>query len=94
MTRRAALFLYTFAGWTLFVWIVFIRNISKDKNHTTGFKDVHITLAVISIAFAIGCAVVVRRARQRRDAGIGSAPGTPTGTATGAELQEGSRHMA
>ena len=80
MNRRAAVFLYTFAGWTLFVWIVFIRNISKDRTHTAGFKAVHITLAVISIAFAIGCAVVVRRSRQRRD--------------TGAELQEGSRHMA
>jgi len=84
VNRRAAVFLYTFAGWTLFVWIVFIRNISKDRTHTAGFKAVHITLAVISIAFAIGCAVVVRRSRPRRDAGAGA----------GVELQEGSRHMA
>jgi len=77
-------FLYTFAGWTLFVWAVFIRNISKDRTHTTGFKEVHITLAVISIAFAAGCVAVVRKARQRRE----PAPSLDDG------VQEGSRHMA
>ena len=65
MTRRAAAFLYTFAGWTLFVWVVFIRNIAKDHTHSSGFKVVHITLAVISIGFAAVTALVVRRARQR-----------------------------
>jgi hypothetical protein len=65
VTRRAAAFLYTFAGWTLFVWVVFIRNIAKDHTHSSGFKVVHITLAVISIGFAAGTALVVRRARQR-----------------------------
>ena len=67
VTRRAAAFLYTFAGWTLFVWVVFIRNIAKDHTHSTGFKVVHITLAVISLAFAAGCVAVVRRARSRVD---------------------------
>ncbi len=84
MTRRAAAFLYTFAGWTLFVWVVFIRNIAKDHTHTTGFKVVHITLAVISIAFAAGCVAVVRRARQSRP------PAAPVED----RVQEGSRHMA
>ena len=65
MTRRAAVFLYAFAGWTVFVWVVFIRNIAKDHTHTTGFKVVHIVLAVISIAFAAGCFAVVGRARRR-----------------------------
>jgi hypothetical protein len=65
VTRRAAAFLYTFAGWTLFVWVVFIRNIAKDHTHSSGFKVVHITLAVISIGFAAGTTLVVRRARQR-----------------------------
>jgi len=65
VTRRAAAFLYTFAGWTLFVWVVFIRNIAKDHTHSSGFKVVHITLAVISIGFAAGATLVVRRARQR-----------------------------
>ena len=65
MTRRAAVFLYAFAGWTVFVWVVFIRNIAKDHTHTTGFKVVHIILAVISIAFAAGCFAVVGRVRRR-----------------------------
>jgi hypothetical protein len=67
VTRRAAVFLYAFAGWTVFVWVVFIRNITKDHTHSTGFKVVHITLAVISIAFAAGCFAVVGRARRRAE---------------------------
>jgi hypothetical protein len=85
VTRRAAVYLYAFAGWTLFVWVVFIRNISKDHTHTTGFKVVHITLAVISIAFAAGCVAVVRRTRHSRD--------EPTDQPEG-RVQEGSRHIA
>jgi hypothetical protein len=65
VTRRAAAFLYTFAGWTLFVWVVFVRNILKDHTHSTGFKVVHVTLAVISVGFAAGTVLLVRGARQR-----------------------------
>ena len=79
MTRRAALFLRVFAGWTVFVWVVFIRNITKDHTHSTGFKVVHITLAVISLAFAAGCFAVV--ARSRRDGPVSPA-GDPATSAT------------
>ncbi|MHB8467632.1 MAG: SCO4848 family membrane protein [Acidimicrobiales bacterium] len=64
MTRRTATFLYVFGGWTVFVWAVFIRNIAKDHTHTTGFKVVHIALAIVSLAFAAGCFWVVSRARR------------------------------
>jgi hypothetical protein len=64
VTRRTATFLYAFAGWTIFVWAVFIRNVAKDHTHSTGFKVVHITLAIISLAFAAGCLWVVGRARR------------------------------
>jgi hypothetical protein len=64
VTRRIAWFLRIFAGWTVFVWVVFIRNIAKDHTHSSGFKVVHITLAVISLAFAAGCFAVVSRARR------------------------------
>lgn len=64
VTRRAAAFLYVFAGWTVFVWAVFIRNISKAHRYSAAFKIVHIALAAISIAFAAGCFVVVQRARR------------------------------
>jgi uncharacterized RDD family membrane protein YckC len=78
VTRRAAAFLYVFAGWTVFVWAVFIRNISKSHRYSAGFKAVHIVLAVISIAFAAGCFVVVQRARRAE----------PTD-----QLARGSRHI-
>jgi hypothetical protein len=89
VSRRAALFLYTFAGWTLFVWVVFIRNISKDRTHTTGFKAVHITLAVISIAFAAGCALVVRHVRRSRAVREDSQLRDVV-----TSVQDGSRHIA
>ncbi len=80
MTRRVATFLYVFAGWTVFVWAVFIRNVAKDNTHGTGFKVVHITLAIISLDFAAGCFWVVSRARR-------VSPEVPATSATGSEHQ-------
>jgi hypothetical protein len=67
VTRRSAIFLRVFAGWTVFVWVTFIRNVSRDHSHGTGFKVVHITLAVISLIFAIVTFVVVSRGRRPAD---------------------------
>jgi hypothetical protein len=67
VTRRSANYLRVFAAWTAFVWVTFIRNIANDHTHSTGFKVVHIVLAVISLAFAAGTVMVV--ARERRHAG-------------------------
>lgn len=53
MPKRDALVLRLAAGWTVFVWAVFVRNMLKDHTHGTSFKVVHITLAVISVAFAV-----------------------------------------
>jgi hypothetical protein len=64
VSRRAAAFLYAFAAWTVFVWAVFIRNISKAHRYSWGFKAVHIGLAIVSIAFAAGCFRVVHRSRR------------------------------
>ena len=69
MSRRAAVFLYVFAGWTVWVWAVLIRNMAADHTHSTGFKVVHVTLAVISIAFAAGTVLIVRRVRRQRRLG-------------------------
>jgi hypothetical protein len=65
MTRRLATYLYVFAGWTVFVWAVFIRNISRDHTHGTAFKVVHIGLAVISLLLAAGTFWLVSRAGVR-----------------------------
>jgi len=68
MTRRQATLLRAFCAWTVFVWVVFVRNILKDDSHSTGFKVVHSVLAAVSVAFAVAGWIVVRRVRQRREA--------------------------
>jgi hypothetical protein len=71
MTRRSAAFLRAFAGWTVFVWLVFVRNILRDRQHSAGFKVVHVVLAVVSVAFALGTLAVVARARRSSDVPAG-----------------------
>ncbi len=67
MTKRDGVVLRAAAGWTVFVWATFIRNMLKDNTHTTGFKVVHITLAVVSLGFA--AAIWMIAARNRKHAG-------------------------
>jgi hypothetical protein len=64
VSRRAANYLRIFAAWTVFVWVTFIRNISRDHTHKTAFKVVHIGLAIVSLALAIGALWVVSRERR------------------------------
>jgi Na+/melibiose symporter-like transporter len=64
VSRRAAWFLYAFAAWTVFVWVVFIKNIARAHQYSFGFKAVHIVLAAISIVFAAVSFTVVRRVRR------------------------------
>jgi Na+/melibiose symporter-like transporter len=66
MRWRDAMILRVAAVWTAFVWVTFIRNIAGD-NHSTGFKVVHITLAVISIGFAVLIWRVAHRALHGSD---------------------------
>jgi hypothetical protein len=72
VTRRSAAYLYVFAGWTVFVWVVFIKNITKAHQFSSGFKAIHITLAIISIVFAAGCFYVVGRTRRSGRVGDGA----------------------
>jgi hypothetical protein len=65
MTRSEAVLLRAFALWTVWVWGTRIGNVLNDDTRSTGFKVVHITLAVVSVAFAIAAWIVVRRARYR-----------------------------
>lgn len=70
MTRRDAVIVRTFAGWTLFVWLTRIKNILEDGDRDFGFKAVHVGLAVVSVALAAAAwrAVSRSRARARVDA--------------------------
>jgi Na+/melibiose symporter-like transporter len=65
MTRREALVLRAFAVWTVFVWVVFVRNVIGDDKHDFGFKAVHTLLAVISVAFAVIAWQMVSKVRHR-----------------------------
>jgi hypothetical protein len=86
VTRPVARFLTAFAGWTIFVWVVFIRNVVKDHTHSTGFKVVHVTLAVVSLAFAAACLWIVARARRSGRSGL--SPADPSTSATPSVRQE------
>ena len=92
VTKRQALLLRAFCAWTVFVWVVFVRNILRDDTHTTGFKVVHTVLAVVSVAFAVAAWIVVRQLRQpsrRARADAKAADGT-TAAALGADSVDAS----
>jgi hypothetical protein len=62
MNFRSAVFLRAFAVWTIFVWVTRIKNVF-DQGRGAGFVIVHVVLALISIAFAVGTFAVVRKER-------------------------------
>ena len=55
--------LQAFAAWTIWVWGTRIWNVIGDDERTTGFKVVHIVLAVVSVAFAVATWMIARRNR-------------------------------
>jgi len=63
MSSRDRLWLRVTVGWTLFVWLVFTKNIVGDPKHSFGFKAVHVALAVVSIVLAFGVWAVASRNR-------------------------------
>jgi hypothetical protein len=66
MTRTQSLVLRAFAVWTVWVWGTRIWNIWGD-DHGVGFKVVHSVLALVSVAFAVACWVIVSRVRSRSE---------------------------
>ncbi len=76
MSRRDTLILSATALWTFFIWAVFVRNKMGDETRGTGFKVVHLTLAVVSVGLAVAIWRVASRsgtrARSRERAGTPS----------------------
>jgi small neutral amino acid transporter SnatA (MarC family) len=66
ISRRAAFVLLAAAAWTLFIWVTRISNIVGDDERSTGFKVVHVVLALVSVAFAIAIAWIGLRALRTR----------------------------
>ena len=73
MARRDALILRITAVWTFFVWAVFVRNLIGDTEHSTGFKVVHLTLALVSVGLAVAVWRVSTKIRRVRDE-VGTRP--------------------
>ena len=67
MSRRDALVLRAFAGWTVYVWVTRMWNIlhDHDPKHGAAFKTVHGVLAVVSVAFAAAAWKIASRNRSR-----------------------------
>jgi hypothetical protein len=63
MTRTERLVLQAFALWTVWVWGTRIWNVIGDETRSTGFKVVHIVLALVSVAFAVATWLIARRNR-------------------------------
>ncbi len=66
ISRRAAFVLLAAAAWTLFIWVTRVSNIVGDDERSTGFKVVHVVLALVSVAFAIAIAWIGLRALRTR----------------------------
>jgi small neutral amino acid transporter SnatA (MarC family) len=65
MSRRDALLLRFAALWTVLIWAVFVRNLLGDETREVGFKVVHLTLAVVSVGFALAIWRVASRSERR-----------------------------
>jgi hypothetical protein len=65
MRRGQALLLRAFAAWTVFVWVVGIRNFVINGHHSFGFRAVHGLLALVSVVFAVAAWRVVSQVRRR-----------------------------
>ncbi len=65
MNRREALVIRAFAAWTVWVWATRIWNVLGDDERSTGFKLVHLALALVSVGFAVVTWGIVRRVRER-----------------------------
>jgi hypothetical protein len=74
MSRRDTLVLKLAAGWTVLIWAVFVRNLLRDDTRAVGFKVVHLTLAVVSVAFAVAIWRIATRSSRRS----GERAGTPS----------------
>lgn len=56
----------SFAIWTVFVWIVFIRNVVIGGDGGTSARVVHGFLALVSIALAVLSWRVISKVRESR----------------------------
>jgi hypothetical protein len=81
MTKGQANLLRAFSIWTVFVWGTRIKNVfSQDKGWK--FEVVHVSLAGVSVLFALGCWRVVTQNRGKNAPKLASSKG-PSATTSG-----------
>ncbi len=66
LSRRAAWMLVALCAWTLYVWITRVWIIAHQHD-SAGFVAVHVTLAIISIAFGLAAGYVGWRRLRASD---------------------------
>jgi uncharacterized PurR-regulated membrane protein YhhQ (DUF165 family) len=59
--------LRAFCIWTVFVFVVLIKNMILSSDDGVGFRVVHTTIGLISIAFAFACWPLAKRIRGSED---------------------------
>lgn len=64
MTRTESLVLRAAAVWTVFIWGFRMLNLLGDETRSAGFKVVHLTLAAVSVAFAVALWRIATRSRR------------------------------
>lgn len=78
LTRRQAWLLVGAAAWTWYVWLSRIFNIvsgAGDQTRSTGFKAVHVALALVSVVLLTPVGWIgVKTLRSGRDSSGGSDP--------------------
>lgn len=65
--RRDAWFLRLVAVWTVFIWLFRSWNIVRDHDRGAGFIVVHLIIAGISVALAVGVWRVASRWAQHKE---------------------------
>jgi hypothetical protein len=68
LNRNQRWVLRAFALWTVWVWGTRIWNVIGDDTRGTGFKVVHIVLALVSVAFAVATWMIARVSSSARRA--------------------------
>ena len=68
MPLRDRAILRAAAVWTVVIWAVFVKNVVGDAHRSTGFKVVHVCLAIVSVLFAFAIWAVASRSRSRQRA--------------------------
>lgn len=66
-SRRTGGFLLAAGGWTVFNWVTFARNLSRDENRPVSFYVVHAALIVVNVGLGAALAALGWRAWRAAD---------------------------